>query len=50
MLFDKGQREAAVFLSQVKLIVTKVRHGIVVERSHYLNLLEAAQRIPKEKR
>ncbi len=50
MLLGNGQREAGVFLSQIKLIITKVRHGIVVERSHYLNLLEAAQRISKEKR
>ena len=50
MLYDNGQHEAAVFLNQVKLIMRKVEHGIVVERSLCLNLLLAAQRIPKEKR
>ena len=50
MLFQNGQCQAAVFLSQVKLIVTKVEHGIVVGRSHYLSLLQAAQRVPEEKR
>ena len=48
VLYDNGQREAAVFLSQTKIIMTKVEHGIVVGRSHYLNLLQAAQRIPKD--
>lgn len=46
MLYDNGQREAAVFLSQIKLIVTKVEHGIVVGRSDYLSLLDAASRMP----
>ncbi len=50
MLYDNGLREAAVFLSEVKLIMTKVEHGIVVGRSLYSNLLLAAQRVPKEKR
>ena len=48
MLYDNGQREAWVFLSQTKLIVTKMQHGIVVERNLYLTLLLAAQRIPKD--
>lgn len=48
MLYDNGQREAGVFLSQTKLIVTKMQHGIVVERNLYLTLLLAAQRIPKD--
>ncbi len=50
MLFNNGQRETAVFLSQVKLIVTKVEHGIVVGRSDYLSLLQAAGRVPGEER
>ena len=48
MLHDNGQREAGVFLSQMKLIITKAQHGIVVERNLYLNLLLAVQRIPKD--
>ena len=50
MLFNNGQREAGVFLSQIKLIVTKVEHGITVGRSDYLSLLEAAGRVPGEER
>ena len=48
MLFANEQLEAGVFLSQIKLIVTKAQHGIVVGRGHYLSLLQAAQRIPKD--
>ncbi len=48
MLFNNGQREAGVFLSQIKLIITKVQHGIAAGRTDCLSLLQAAQQIPKD--
>lgn len=47
MLFQNGQRQAGVFLSQVKLIATKVEHGITATRSDFLSLLDAASRMPR---
>ncbi len=47
MLFQNGQRQAGVFLSQIKLIATKVEHGITATRSDFLSLLDAASRMPR---
>ena len=47
VLYDNGQREAGIFLSQAKLIIAKVEHGIAASRSDLLSLLEAASRVPR---
>ena len=49
-LFANDQRAAGMVLAQLRLIFSRLQQGLPSRRSDYLSLLQAAQRVPEEKR